>query len=219
MSIRIASFPVSSPWAARPLVLALAAVWPLLCAAPAMAQSDQSLPEVKVSGSRSAPAYRARSNSAGALGDKSLQDTPFTVEVVTQELVRNKQATSIAEALKGDAAVTAINNGISGEAAGISVRGLQIDLHNGYKIDGLGIPNWGSELPLEHFERVELLKGAGGFLYGFGTPGGAANFVTKRAPASGFKGSLTAGVTSAGAGKLHGDLGDASARVIALAGG
>ena len=35
-------------------------------------------------------------------------------------------------------------------------------------------------MPYEQLERVELLKGLGGFMYGFAQPGGFVNYVTKR---------------------------------------
>ena len=35
-------------------------------------------------------------------------------------------------------------------------------------------------MPYEQLERVELLKGLGGFMYGFAQPGGLVNYVTKR---------------------------------------
>jgi iron complex outermembrane receptor protein len=60
------------------------------------------------------------------------------------------------------------------------VRGLPVDLLNGFKMDGLSIPNWGSDMPLEPFSQIELLKGPGGFMYGFGQPGGILNFVSKQ---------------------------------------
>jgi iron complex outermembrane receptor protein len=39
---------------------------------------------------------------------------------------------------------------------------------------------WGGDYPLEAVETVEALKGATGFMYGFGAPGGAISYHTKR---------------------------------------
>lgn len=179
--------------------IAVSAALAALSGASAMAQTapaDDALPEVTVKAAKDT-AYRAQENSAGALGDKALLDTPFSVEVVTQDLIRNRQATTIDQVFKGDASVTAVNNGYIGEASGISIRGLQLDLLNGFKIDGLAVPNWGSDVPVEHFERIELLKGSAGFMYGFGTPGGIANFVLKR-PTAQPTASVTLGYASGG---------------------
>ena len=176
--------------------------------APAWAQQTSAqvdLPTTQVSAGK-ATAYGAKQASTGALGDKPLLDTPFSINVVTQELIQNRQAQTIGEVFKGDPSVTANNDGYIGEASNITIRGLQLDLLEGYKIDGMAVPNWGSDVPLEHFERVELLKGLSGFMYGFGTPGGIANFVTKR-PTNTFGGSATFGFASGGTLKESIDLG------------
>lgn len=49
----------------------------------------------------------------------------------------------------------------------------------GYKVDGLVVFNWGSDVLFEYFECVELFKGLLGFMYGFGMFGGIVNFVIK----------------------------------------
>jgi iron complex outermembrane receptor protein len=166
----------------NPVCAALAGVF-ALAAVPALAQQQaKTLPEVVVEGNRETT-YGATGNTAGALGERALRDTPFSVEVVTSKEIANQQATLIDEALKFDPAVASFNNGYIGESSGITIRGLQLDLLNGYKIDGLAMPNWASDVPLEHFEQVELLKGLSGFMYGFGQPGGIVNFVTKRSTA------------------------------------
>ncbi|KKB60740.1 hypothetical protein WM40_27445, partial [Robbsia andropogonis] len=50
---------------------------------------------------------------------------------------------------------------------------------------------------MEAFERVELLKGLSGFMYGFGSPGGIVNYVLKRPTEKRFT-TLTAGYESDG---------------------
>lgn len=162
--------------ACKPLAAALLAAFPML---PLMAQETANLPEVKVTGNAES-AYRASGASLGALGDRSLQDTPFSVEVVTQELLKNRQATTLLDAFKSDPSVTPAGNGYIGEASAITIRGLMLDLLNGFKFDGLSAVNYGSDLPLEHFERLELLKGSSGFMYGLSAPGGIVNYVLKR---------------------------------------
>lgn len=125
--------------------------------------------------------YRAGAASTGALGTKTLLDTPFSISVATDDYIADQQATSLADAFKADAAVQAANNDITGEASQLTIRGLQLDTLNGFKIDGLNIGLWMSNLPLEHFEQVELLKGLSGFMYGFSQPGGIVNYKLKRA--------------------------------------
>ena len=152
--------------------------------APLYAQQT-TLPAVVVTsrpdGESAIPSYRASVGSMGALGTKELLDTPFSTSVATREFIANQQATTLADAFKADAAVSALNNSISGENSQIAIRGLPLDMLNGIKINGLNTVVWNADLPLEHFEQVSLLKGLSGFMYGFSTPGGIANYQTKRA--------------------------------------
>ncbi len=168
------------------------------------------LPAVTVTGSQleggADQAYRASSASVGVLGQRSLKDTPYSIDVITRDLLDNRQATSLTDALKGDASVSMLANDISGLASQVSVRGIGLDLVNGRKIDGLNVFSWSSELPLEHFESVQILKGATGFLYGFAQPGGVVNYVSKR-PTAETRLALTTQVTDSGTVLLHGDAG------------
>lgn len=153
-----------------------------------------------------AEAYRANTAHPGVLGKTALRDTPYTIEVFTRDLIANKQARSIVEASKGDASLTAIRSGVASETAAVSVRGLPLDNRYGYKIDGLNLYGFGVDLPLEHFESVEVLKGATGFLYGQAQPGGVVNYVSKRPTAEALR-SVQIGVTDSGTVLWHGDLG------------
>ncbi|MEN7528710.1 TonB-dependent siderophore receptor [Cupriavidus sp. 2SB] len=150
--------------------------------------------------------YRADKASMGAFGNTPLQDTPFSVDVVTRDLMDNQQATSIVQALKNDASVSMTSNNIGGLSSQIAVRGITLDLLNGRKVDGQNIFGWSGDLPLDHFEQVQLLKGAGGFLYGFAAPGGIINFISKR-PTDVPLRSVTTSFTSRGTFMLGGDLG------------
>jgi iron complex outermembrane receptor protein len=87
-----------------------------------------------------------------------------------------------------------------------SVRGLQIDMLNGVKVDGQSFPSWDTDLPLEPFEQVQLLKGLSGFTYGFGSPGGIVNYVVKRPTDTPYR-SISVGYLSAGVFSEKVDLG------------
>ncbi|AVJ26651.1 TonB-dependent siderophore receptor [Achromobacter spanius] len=168
------------------------------------------LPAVTVSGDRltgdAEQAYRVGAATVGVLGQRSLLDTPYSIDVVSRDLMDNRQAASLVDALKGDASVSMLVNDMSGLASQISIRGIGLDLVNGRKIDGLNVFSWSSELPLEHFDSIQVLKGAGGFLYGFSQPGGIVNYVTKR-PTEQTRLALTTQVTESGTVLLHGDAG------------
>jgi len=151
-------------------------------------------------------AYRADSASLGALGNKALLDTPYSVDVVTRALMDNQQAGSLVQALKNDASVSPTSNNIGGLSSQIAIRGIGLDLLNGRKIDGLNVFGWSGDLPLEHFEQLQVLRGATGFLYGFAQPGGTVNFVSKRPTDTPVRSVLTS-VTGSGTFLLAGDLG------------
>lgn len=124
-------------------------------------------------------ARNAKVVSSGGLGARSILDTPFSVSAVDQQEILDRQAVMVTEILKGDAAARTASNGVVSIIPEVTVRGLLLDQLNSYKIDGMAFPNRTS-LPAEHFQQVELLKGLSGFMYGFGTPGGIINYISKR---------------------------------------
>ncbi|QEO18183.1 TonB-dependent siderophore receptor [Acetobacter vaccinii] len=117
----------------------------------------------------------------GALGRRSVFDTPFSVVSVGAAAIQARQATDINAVFAQDSSVTIANSG-SGAASGASfkIRGLAVDSLNGYKVDGLAIPYWSIDLPVENFESIQMIKGASAFMYGFGAPGGVVNFEIKK---------------------------------------
>lgn len=122
---------------------------------------------------------RGRMVNSGGLGARSILDTPFSVTSVTSEEIADKVAVTVEEILKGDSGVRTAGNGTASILPEVTVRGLLLDQLNSYKVDGMTYPNR-SSLPAEHYQQVELLKGLSGFMYGFGTPGGIVNYISKR---------------------------------------
>lgn len=117
----------------------------------------------------------------GILGSQSVLKTPFTVSAVTSREIEDLQTKDIAGAFRDDSSITEINSSVA-QASGSSVRirGVALEQFNSFKIDGLTIPYWSIDLPIEQFDQIQLFKGATGFLYGFGSPGGIINFVSRR---------------------------------------
>lgn len=158
---------------------------PLALAAGEAASSTVILPDVQVSGSADGTASNApvkslrRVATAGALGSKSEIDTPFSLKTMDASDLRERQASSIDEALAGDASIRQTSGATTGIVSYVSIRGLLLDQLNGYKVDGLNYVNR-AELPLEMVEQVQVLKGLSGFMYGFGSPGGVVNYQLKR---------------------------------------
>jgi iron complex outermembrane receptor protein len=138
------------------------------------------LPAVSVSASKDTTVAQADTISAGALGSRKQVDTPFSTHVVTSEEAQDLFATTANDLFKYDPAVTVSSENSVSENSMFNVRGMPIDTLNSIKVDGQTFPLWDTDLSLEPFEQVELLKGLSGFMYGFGSPGGIVNYVLKR---------------------------------------
>jgi iron complex outermembrane receptor protein len=112
----------------------------------------------------------------GLWGKRSLQDTPYSMTVITSDLIENIQANDMVPIFK----INPITQNNSTPSAGIHspiIRGFNV---NNPVINGMPIANWYSFTTMEDLERVETISGATGFLYGGGRVGGAVNYVTKK---------------------------------------
>ncbi|GGP23374.1 TonB-dependent siderophore receptor [Silvimonas iriomotensis] len=148
-------------------------------AAPAFADDTAALPDVTVTAAQQSEL--ATPSTGGALGSRKVIDTPFSQTVVSGQDLADRQVRKLGDVFAADASVSDNSDASNAWASYLTVRGLQLDWQNGYKIDGLPFIGYGVNPPYEQFERVELLKGLSGFMYGFGAPGGVVNYVTKKA--------------------------------------
>ncbi|RLK45446.1 TonB-dependent siderophore receptor [Cupriavidus plantarum] len=147
-----------------------------------------------------------RKASGGALGNRTQLETPFSTTVVTGEDLADRGVTKIGDVFFNDASVTDNSNPGNAWASYTTVRGLQLDWRNAYKINGMPFIAYGLTMPYEQLEQVELLKGASGFMYGFGNPGGTVNYVTKK-PTEQFTASVDLGYRSSHVWTEHVDIG------------
>jgi iron complex outermembrane recepter protein len=163
---------IPPPRSAAAAILAISAS---LCAAQSADTSAVELDRVEVSGER--PASVATS---GALGSRTVLDTPFSLSVIDRAALDQNQSMTLGQAFFGDPSVVAVMNPYSsGWSSPINVRGVEL-AWDSYRLNGAPTDGWGFEWPLEIMEQVEVLKGSGGFMYGFGSPGGFVNYVTKK---------------------------------------
>ncbi len=143
--------------------------------------------------------------SSGALGTKRLLDTPFSVTVVEQEDIEKRGATTLGQVFINDPSVYAAEPSATTNWWGTQIRGIGVTNHY---VDGVPmLMEWGGEYPLEAVESVQALKGLGGFMYGFGAPGGIISYRTKRPTASPLF-STTLGWRNDNAFSLHVDASD-----------
>jgi len=161
------------PFRPLPLCLALSAVLP------AFAQDEQVLQAVKVTAAR-ADGFTPKTVEAGSFRGADIMDVPSTVNVVTREVLELQAAGGLYDALRNTAGVTRQQNG--GETWDqLVIRGIAVENRTNYRLNGsLPVMNF-SQVSMEDKERVEVLKGATALYYGFTSPAGVVNFVTKRA--------------------------------------
>jgi len=126
----------------------------------------------------------ARGGRAGMLGNKDVMELPFSLTSYTESFLRNQNATTIADALAYDPSVAVSQTG--GMVDSYSIRGFPIAEGNVGEVAFNGVygvaPNYRAFT--SYVERVEVLKGATGLLYGIspdGGVGGVINVVPKRA--------------------------------------
>lgn len=144
--------------------------------------------------------------SAGALGNVTQKDTPFSSAVVTNAQIQEQASQKLGDLFIQDASVS--DNTAANTAWGtyLTVRGMDLDWQNSYRMNGAPFLAYAATLPYEQFEQIELLKGASGFMYGFGSPGGVLNYVTKK-PTDTPTRSVTLGYNSASLLRADVDLG------------
>lgn len=148
------------------------------------AQQAQVLAPVEVKGDRSKELDLDRpSDTASRLG-LTVRETPASIEVLDQSLLRRRGVRSVTEA--AEAAVGVLAGDFPAEPSAFSMRGLansQINtLYNGIKI---GPANMTSRvMESANLERIEILKGPASLISGDGAVGGAVDLIT-RMPAPG----------------------------------
>ncbi|HEX2792963.1 MAG TPA: TonB-dependent receptor [Croceicoccus sp.] len=133
---------------------------------------------------------------------ESLQDTPVAVTAFTSAAIENKFATDI-RGLAGDVPNVVITNVPGFNAASIGIRGqstgdiiLTFEPAVGVVIDDFVLAHVQTQLfDLFDIDRLEVLRGPQGTLFGKNTVGGVVNVITKR-PTADFGGEIRLGYSS-----------------------
>lgn len=155
-------------------------------AAPAAAPdtSDTALPAVRVTASRDgaggSTAGGFLSQAAPAVGPwagRSVQDTPYSISVLTSEQAEATVARDFDQLYKMNPVVQSNAPMTIFGYPSVKIRGFD---HSASIIDGVRLSSYSYGLSTEETERVEVLNGLSGFLYGAGNVGGVANYVLKR---------------------------------------
>jgi iron complex outermembrane recepter protein len=144
------------------------------------AQQDDPI-ELVVTGE--ADSYRVPNASTATLTDTPLRDIPQSIQVVPQEVLRDRKVRSVNEAVQTVSGV--VDGGtIYGAPSGIkTIRGFT----QGFAVGGTenlrnGVPDadYIDIVPIGTIEQVEVLKGPASVLFGGVEPGGVINTITKQ---------------------------------------
>ncbi|WP_412472715.1 TonB-dependent receptor [Ensifer adhaerens] len=149
----------------------------------AVGQAGGQPPETGTIGQPSAPyagGQMATGARLGALGNRPVKETPFSVTSYTDKLIRDQQARTVADVTLNDPSVRMDAPAFS-ERDSFFIRGFSVtNLDTAY--DGLFYITNPRRSPLEGIERVEVLKGPSALVNGgVGRVGGNINLVPKRA--------------------------------------
>lgn len=136
------------------------------------AQADQEAATGQVSG------YLARRATTATKTDTPLQDTPQSVTVVTRDQMLDQGATSMQDTLAYAAGVLSTPYGVDTRTDWMRVRGADPTVF----LDGLrhAYGTRSARADPATLERLEVLRGPAGTLYGAGTVAGVVNMVSKR---------------------------------------
>ncbi|MGQ7864054.1 TonB-dependent siderophore receptor [Pseudomonas sp. 32A] len=172
------------------------------------------LPDVDINGHRAveegsqAAGYVSENvSNVGALGGMKLQDTPYSMSVTSQALLKNLLATSTDDVLKHNPFTQLYSPKSAGYASAVTIRGFGSSASLNIANDGLRFSTLADAGNfIEDTEQLEVVTGLTGFLYGPASPGGLLNYVLKRPTYQRYN-SVTLGNAGGENYYLHGDFG------------
>jgi len=156
-----------------------------LVTTPAFAGSPSDLDGILVTASRTA---------------QTQDQTLAPVRVIDRAEIERRDPASLPELLRGEAGVSIVNNGGTGKASSLLLRGTEagqvLVLVDGVKV---GSATYGGvalqDIPVEQIERIEIVRGPFSSLYGSEAMGGVVQIFTRR-PQSAFSPNLALSVGS-----------------------
>lgn len=117
--------------------------------------------------------------------EQPIEQATQSISVVTADDIAGRQASAVVDVLRDVPGVDVVQNGSPGNTASIFIRGANpaqtLVMVDGVEVNSptLGDFNFGT-LSADNLDRIEVLRGAGGTLYGSGAVGGVVNVLTKR---------------------------------------
>jgi iron complex outermembrane receptor protein len=160
---------------------------------------------VNVTAANAENAYRVdKVEAGGPLGTTPILNLPYTVNVISRQLIDDTQSRNFKEAAKYLPLVM-FQEMQGPEVLRPETRGMQGSNMQNDRKDGMGIAVT-TPSALEEYEQIEVINGLGGPLYGPANPSGMFNFVTKR-PTEERLGEIELDYEGRSVGTIHADLG------------
>lgn len=138
--------------------------------------ATQILPEIRITSTSENMSYNHPNAATATKTNASVFDTPVTVQVVSKTVMNDQQAIDLGSVMQNVSGVSqGFNFGVNTNET-FQIRGFEND---SIFRDGVLTPN-NNAISLANAQRVEVLKGPAGMLFGRTQPGGLVNVVTKR---------------------------------------
>ena len=108
-----------------------------------------------------------------------------SVTVIDEKKIESRREESVLEMLRDVPGIDVVQTGSRGNSASVFIRGANSDqtlvLVDGVEVNSATLGEFDfAHLTTENVERIEVLRGAGGTLYGSQAIGGVINIITKR---------------------------------------
>jgi iron complex outermembrane receptor protein len=152
---------------------------------------------------------------SAARTEQSEINTPASISIITREHIVQSGAENISQVLRGQGGVDVKDYFGDGSRTQVSMRGFgetgganTLVMVNGQRLNNVDLsdPAFNS-IDLKDVERIEIVQGSAGTLYGDQAVGGVINVITRR-PVE-FSAGLQAGIGSYNGRQLTGQIGDA----------
>ncbi|SFG11275.1 iron complex outermembrane recepter protein [Novosphingobium sp. CF614] len=140
-------------------------------------------------------------------GDVPLREIPQSVQEINGEMLKDLNITRLDTALDLASGIARQNN-FGGLWDAFAVRGFAGDENfpSGFLVNGFnGGRGYGGPRDASNIERIEILKGPNGAVFGRGEPGGTVNIITRKATLDNTFGSFSASAGSFDTYRVEGD--------------
>lgn len=140
-------------------------------------------------------------------GDVPVKDTPQSIQLIDAEIISDLNITQLESALELASGVAKQNN-FGGLWDSFAVRGFAGDENfpSGFLVNGFnGGRGYGGPRDASNIDRIEVIKGPNGAVFGRGEPGGTVNLITKKADLRDTFGSVSAAAGSFSTYRIEGD--------------